>query len=146
MASKALAFLFVLCQGITFASAQSDCRDYLCSGVDTCSIGPSEEECRAPVDCDSSTAFEISDDLVQIRGGRCRATLEQIRTVDPDAVSKDDATAEYTLNKDIWVRQGGILEIHGESEASSPDAAVSLLKMKVIDMSVHANNLVRHDR
>lgn len=130
MGSKALlAFLFALCQAITFASA---CRDFLCPGVTMCSEGEFAGECAAPSDC-ASTAIQFNNNVIQIRGWRCRVTLEQIRTALPDAVSK--VGTEYTLNNKIWVRDGAVLEIHGESEASSPDTAVSLLKLKVRDMT-----------
>ena len=101
------------------------CSDVECYGVDVCS---SEGECAAPADC---TASNIQDkvDHIEIRGNGCRVTMEAIRMALPDAVTKEGE--EYVLQKKVWVRDGCVLEIHGSSSASSSDAAVSLLKLKV---------------
>ncbi|CAM9349963.1 unnamed protein product [Ectocarpus sp. 6 AP-2014] len=111
-----------LCFGATAA-----CRDFNCWGSTMCNEGEYSGVCDTPNDC-ADTAIQFINDVIQIRGWRCRVTLEQIRLVLPDTVSKDGT--EYTLNNEIWVRDGSILEIHGASKASSPDAAVSLLKLK----------------
>lgn len=121
MASKALA-CFALLQGITFASTCD--MDVDCVGVKLCEEGA----CIAAPDCDLS-AIEINTTLNQVRGGRCRTTLEQIRIADPDAVSKEGDV--FTLNKRLWIRDGSVLEIHGGAAAASPNETVSQLRMKV---------------
>lgn len=108
--------------------ATAACRDYLCFGTTMCSDGEFGGDCAEPRDC-PSTAIQFADDVIQIRGWRCRVTLEQIRLVLPESITK--VGTEFTLFHKIWVRDGAILEIHGASEASDPDAAVSLLKLKV---------------
>lgn len=123
--SKALAFLFGLCQAVSHVAA---CRDYACWGVDVCSQGKTAGECAAPREC-PSTVIKMINDVVQIRGWRCRVTLEQIRLAFPSALTKSGT--EYMLNNKIWLRDGAVLEIHGPSQASSADTAVSLLKLKV---------------
>lgn len=124
--SKALAFVLGLSQAIGQVDA---CRDFECWGVTMCSEGEFGGQCAAPREC-PSTAIQMTDNgVVQIRGWRCRVTLEQIRLALPDVLSKEGAT--YTLNNQIWIRDGAILEIHGASRASSPDTAVSLLRLKV---------------
>lgn len=97
---------------------------YECSGTDVCKGG----ECVATHDCRTSGIKAVGDEI-QIRGWQCRVTLEAIYQAMPDAVSKEGT--EYTLNKQIVIRDGCVLEIHGPARASSPDAAVSLLKLKV---------------
>eukprot|EP00903_Cladosiphon_okamuranus_P007254 g7037.t1 len=93
-----------------------------------CDEGEFGGKCAAPREC-PSTAIQMHDDgVVQIRGWRCRVTLEQIRLAVPGVLSKEGTT--YTLNNKIWIRDGAILEIHGASRASSPDTAVSLLRLK----------------
>lgn len=122
--SKALAFLL----GLGPWAVSQACRDFTCWGVTMCSEGEFAGECAAPLEC-PSTAIQMTNGVVQIRGWRCRVTLEQIRLALPDVVSKEGT--EYTLNNEIWIRDGAILEIHGASKASSADTAVSLLKLKV---------------
>eukprot|EP00752_Nemacystus_decipiens_P001269 g1266.t1 len=121
---KAFAFLLILGDTISRASA---CRDYACWGTNMCNDGEFGGVCDAPRGC-PSTAIKMIEDVVQIRGWRCRVTLEQIRLAFPDVLSKEGT--EYTLNNKIWIRDGAILEIHGASKASSPDTAVSRLKLK----------------
>ena len=123
---KALAL--ALLQAINLARG---CRDFTCSGVNVCSDGAFDGDCAAPADCPSTAIQMMDNDVIQITRWRCKVTLEQIRLALPEAVTKEGT--EYTLNNKIWLRHGSILEIHGESSASSPDTAVSLLKLKVRD-------------
>lgn len=121
--SKSFALAAVLCSGI-LGGAQS-CQDFLCPGVSACS---SDGVCEAPTDCPASS-IEFYNNVIQIRGSGCRVTMEAIHQTLPDNVTKEGT--EYTVNNKILVRDGCILEIHGAETASSPDAAVSLLKLKV---------------
>lgn len=102
----------------------SACMDYQCWGVNMCNSGV----CAAPNDC-SASAIKFINNVIQIRGWRCRVTMEDIRQALPDSVTKEGT--EYTLHNRIVVRDGSVLEIHGASRASSPAAVVSLLKLKV---------------
>nr|QGV16393.1 Mannuronate C5-epimerase [Saccharina japonica] len=120
MAGKALSALAAtlsLC-------AVNACGDHHCWGVNICT---GDDVCGPPSDCDASS-ITVEDDVIQIRGSRCRVTMEAIHLALPDAVTKDGT--EYTLNNKLVVRDGCILEIHGASKASSPDAVVTLLKLK----------------
>ena len=130
--SKALALLLGL-GGLGKAISQATaCQDYTCPGVLTCDEGLSAGVCAAPLEC-PSTDIQFANGVVQVRGWRCRVTLEQIRLAYPEVLTKEitDAGTEYTLNNRLWLRDGAILEIHGPSQASSQDTAVSLLKLKV---------------
>lgn len=113
------------------------CRDYACWGITMCSDGEWAGECAAPSDCSSTVISMTESGVIEILGWRCRVTLEQIRLALPEypnAVVKDGT--EYTLNSKVWLRHGAILEIHGPSKSSSPDAAVTLLKLKVRDPNI----------
>lgn len=127
---KALAL--ALLQAINLVNG---CRDYACWGVNMCSDGEWGGDCAAPSEC-PSTAISMTDSgVIQIQGWRCRVTLEQIRLAlpeYPDAVVKEGT--EYTLNSRVWLRHGAVLEIHGPSRASTPDVAVTLLKLRVRDL------------
>lgn len=101
------------------------CDDRDCYGVTVCS---SEGECVAPTDCTSSNIQDNGEDI-EISGPVCRVTIEAIHQALPNAVTKDGD--EYILNKRLIIRDGCVLEIHGGSAASSSDAAVSVLKLKV---------------
>ena len=118
---KALAL--ALLQGINLSHG---CFDYTCAGVTVCN---DEGGCGAPADCTADDIRLLSTGVIKIVGKGCRVTLEQIRLALPEAVTKEGT--EYTLNNKLTLRKGSILEIHGRSSASSPDAAVSLLKLKV---------------
>lgn len=127
MAGKALSALAAtlsLC-------AVNACGDHHCWGVNICT---GDDVCGPPSDCDASS-ITVEDDVIQIRGSRCRVTMEAIHLALPDAVTKDGT--EYTLNNKLVVRDGCILEIHGASKASSPDAVVTLLKLKVRGLRPH---------
>lgn len=102
------------------------CNDYDCYGVNVCS---SEGHCVAPTDCSYSSNIQNKELNIQIRGPKCRVTFEAIHQAFPEYVTKDGE--EYTLKKKLLVRDGCVLEIHGASAASSSDAAVSVLKLKV---------------
>lgn len=119
MASKALLAVFALCQAIPFASACDG--DVECQGVQVCEAGA----CVAPVDC-GLDVVEPTTKKVQIRGNRCRVTLDLIMEADPDAVTKEGTV--YTINKKLWIRDGAVVEIHGGSDASP---VVSELRLKV---------------
>ena len=121
---RALALLLGLSPWAAYA-----CFDYTCFGVTMCNDGEFAGECAEPRECPSTAIQMATNGVVQIRGWRCRVTLEQIRLAFPDVLTKEDT--EYTLNNKIWIRDGAILEIHGASKASSADTAVSLLKLKV---------------
>lgn len=121
MAGKALSALAATL-GLCAANA---CGDFHCWGVNICDA---DGACSPPTDCDASAITE-EDDVIQIRGSRCRVTMEAIHQALPDSVTKDET--EYTLNKKLVIRDDCILEIHGASKASSPDAVVTLLKLKV---------------
>lgn len=116
---KTLALAVALCPPFAVAG----CTDYSCWGVNVCSEG----RCAPPRDC-TERSIQFVHDVIKIRA-RCRVTMETIRLAFPEAVTKEGT--EYTLHNQIVVTNGGILEIHGTSRASSPDAAVSLLKLKV---------------
>lgn len=121
---RALALLLGLSRWAAYA-----CFDYTCFGVTMCNDGEFAGECDEPRECPPTAIQMATNGVVQIRGWRCRVTLEQIRLAFPNVLTKEDTT--YTLNNKIWIRDGAILEIHGASQASSADTAVSLLKLKV---------------
>lgn len=119
--------------------AVNACGDHYCWGVNICNA---EDVCGPPTDCEASS-IALDDDVIQIRGSRCRVTMEAIHLALPDAVTKTDDN-EYTLNNKLVVRDGCILEIHGASKASSPDAAVTLLRLKVSEKLHTTNKTVQH--
>lgn len=123
-ASRLATALFLTINSVS--SGVDACEDFTCSGTTICDDGT----CVAPSSC-PATGIELDTDtgIIQIRGWRCLVTMEDIRVAHPTAVTKEGT--EYTLNNKIVVRDGCILEIHGASQASSPDAAVSLLNLKV---------------
>lgn len=119
------------------------CNDHDCYGVNVCSTGG---ECVAPTDCTSSN-IKDKDDKIEIRGQRCRVTLEALHQALPEYVTTD-GQGEYTLHKKLFLRDGCVLEIHGGDAASSPEAAVSTLRLKVRPggSKVSAIYLVMQDR
>lgn len=123
VARCALVATLLLLDTSQFVAACDDHHD--CYGVDVCG---SDGECVAPTDCTSSN-IEDNGDYIQIRGPVCRVTIEAIRQALPDYVTQDGE--EYILNKQLILRDGCVFEIHGGSAASSSDAAVSVLKLKV---------------
>lgn len=123
MATKGLSAL-VAALSLGYAAARA-CSDFHCWGVNICS---EDGTCTAPTDCDASS-IAVEDDVIQIKGSRCRVTMEAIHKALPDDVTKDGT--EYTLNRKLVVRDDCILEIHGAARASSTDAIVTLLKLKV---------------
>lgn len=108
------------------SSGVNACQDFRCEGTTVCV----DETCGEPSSC-PATGIQLNTEtgIIQIRGWRCLVTMEDIRLAHPTAVTKEGT--EYTLNNKIVVRDGCILEIHGGSQASSTDATVSLLKLKV---------------
>lgn len=131
MASKGLSAL-AAALGLGCAAARA-CSDFHCWGVNICS---EDGMCTAPTDCDASS-ITLEDDVIQIRGSRCRVTMEAIHQALPEDVTKDGT--EYTLNKKLVVRDDCILEIHGAARASSTDAIVTLLKLKVRETQIQQN-------
>lgn len=136
MAGKALS---ALAATLSLCAANA-CGDHHCWGVNICT---GDGVCGPPSDCDASS-ITVVDDVIQIRGSRCRVTMEAIHLALPDDVLKDGT--EYTLNKKLVVRDGCILEIHGASKASSPDAVVTLLRLKVRGLRLHTTNGIKSAR